>query len=297
MKRDLVPRHSGWFLAIAAVELALAATTAFGQGPWAVYVMDADGSDVKKVNRDERSLFGSPVWLHDGKRIAYDGGRQGFDASHIFVHTLGEEKPQDIGPGNTPSFSPDDQQIAFLMVQNNTSGARPGIWVMNADGKSREWICEGARPRWSPDGEKLVFSSGHEGFPSLYVYDTVSLEQVRVLDRGYDQVIGAAFSPDSNQLVFIGYKGGPVRASSTDSEGEVAVVDARAGANPSVVCRSTPIGRLAAGSSCSAFTKTGCNSFKSSIWTPTASLFQCPGNSATATATGYGRPTANRLCS
>lgn len=202
---------------------------------WAIYVMNADGSDVQKIRYDQQAMFGSPCWLNDGKRIAYDGGPNGFENSHIFVHSLGENTPKDIGAGNCPCFSPDDQQVAFFMTDRNASGAKPGIYVMNADGANREWICEGSRPRWSPDGDKLVMASGHEGFASLYVYDTVSLERTRVLARGYEMVVGAAFSPDSSRLVFIGFKAGQVRAGSTMQEGDVAVVAVKADAQPEVV--------------------------------------------------------------
>jgi TolB protein len=123
------------------------------------------------------------------------------------------------------------------MPQGNAAGAKPGVYVMNADGANREWICEGSRPRWSPDGEKIVVAGNHEGYPSVYVYDTVSLATTRVLPRGYDQVIGAAFSPDSSQLVVIGYKGGEVRRSSTDSQGDVLIIDAKAESQPEVVCQ------------------------------------------------------------
>ena len=203
---------------------------------WAIYIMNADGSDVQKIRYDRQAMFGSPCWLNDGKRIAYDGGPNGFENSHIYIHTLGEDAAKDIGSGNTPSFSPDDQQVAFFMTDRNASGARPGIYVMNADGTNREWICEGSRPRWSPDGDKLVIASGHEGFASLYVYDTVSLERTRVLARGYDSVIGAAFSPDSSRLVFIGFKSGQARAGSTTQEGDVAILDVKADSQPDVVC-------------------------------------------------------------
>jgi Tol biopolymer transport system component len=83
------------------------------EGPWAVHVMNADGSEVQRVRYDPQSMFGSPTWLHDGKQIAYDGGQRGFDDSHIFVQKLGESVARDIGAGNTPCFSPDDQQVAF----------------------------------------------------------------------------------------------------------------------------------------------------------------------------------------
>lgn len=230
-----------WSLAAVAMIVALIAAadpgTAYSQGAWAVYVMNADGSDVQKVHLDNASLFGSPVWLSDGKQIAYDGGPNGFSNSHIFIQRLGDDAVKDIGQGNTPSFSPDDQQVAFLVGADNPSGAKAGVWIMNADGSSREWICQGSRPRWSRDGDKIVFTSSHEGFPSLYVYDTLLLEQTRILGRGYDQIIGAAFSPDASQVVFIGYKGGQTRSSSTDAEGDVALLDVRRDAEPEVVYR------------------------------------------------------------
>jgi Tol biopolymer transport system component len=211
--------------------------TAYAQVGWDVFTMNADGSDVKRVYHDDNSSYGSPTWSHDGKKIAFDGGtnRAGFQAAHIFVLTLGEEKPVDVGPGNTPSFSPDDQQIAFFVQERSRLGIKPGVWVMNADGKNREWISEGERPRWSRDGDKLVFAGRFEGFPSLYVYDMVSLERTRILDRGYDQIIGAAFSPDGSRLVFIGYKGGSIFDNSP--KGEVAVIEAKPDAKPEAVCQ------------------------------------------------------------
>lgn len=69
------------------------------------------------------------------------------------------------------------------------------------------------------------------------LFDTLLLEQTRILGRGYDQIIGAAFSPDASQVVFIGYKGGQTRSSSTDAEGDVAVLDVRPDAEPDVVYR------------------------------------------------------------
>jgi Tol biopolymer transport system component len=227
MKHELIPRFALFSITLAAW-LLMPSAPAGAQAPWAIYTMNADGSDVKKVSRDDGHYFGSPIWSHDGKKLAYDGwptGRGSLEA-HVFVHVLDQEKPADVGMGNTPSFSPDDLQIAFMVGQNIPAGERPGVWVMNADGKNREWICEGERPRWSSDGEKLVSVSRHEGFPSVYVFDTISLERIRVLEKGYDGIIGATFSPDASQLVFVGNKGG---------NSEVGVDDAKPGAKPKAV--------------------------------------------------------------
>ncbi len=124
----------------------------------------------------------------------------------------------------------DAQSSAAIFVMNaDAAGPRR---VMNADGTGPEWLCEGQRPRCSPDGDKIVFASHHEGFESLYVLDTLELQRTRVLERGYDHIIGASWSPDGKQLVFVGYKGG---RAFQGGRGELAVVDASADQKPKVL--------------------------------------------------------------
>lgn len=224
------------FIYSLAASLALS-STAFGQGSWAIYTMNADGSNVVNVNRNSHGWFGAPFWSNDVKQLTYHGvlSGAGFKDGRIFVHPLDEAAPRDLGPGTSPSFSPDDQQIAFSVADFSSSESKRGVWVMNADGQNREWISEGERPRWSRDGEKLVFLAGFEGFPSLYVYDTATLDRTRILGPGYEEIVGGSFSPDGKRLVFIGYKGGRVAKNSPN--GELAIVDAQAGAAPEILLR------------------------------------------------------------
>lgn len=214
--------------------LFIVAAPAAAQSHWAIFVMNADGSDAKKVSHLDERFLGSPAWSHDGKTLLYDGAPANFNfaEAHIFKQALDREKAEDLGPGNVPHFSPDDQQIAFFLGKNNTSGARPGVYVMNADGKGREWLSEGERPNWSPDGERMVLMSDHEGFLSIYIFDTISLERQRVLGRGYEEFFGVSWSPDGKQLVFIGRK-----SRQTYDQNELAIVDAAADQTPKVVDR------------------------------------------------------------
>ena len=65
-----------------------------------------------------------------------------------------------------PTWSPDGSRLAFL---------RDGdLWVANADGSDPQNLTGGRTPAygnasWAPDGSALVFASGSESDPEIYV--------------------------------------------------------------------------------------------------------------------------------
>jgi Tol biopolymer transport system component len=232
----------------AAMLLAFAAAPACGQTRAAIYVMKVDGGEVRKVSHNDERWLGSPAWSHDAKRLLYDAAppNRNYRQCRIMLETLSpaEGPPAeagnkvedldsvDLGHGCGPQWSPDDKQLAFYLGAQHEGGQRPGVYVMNVDGEGREWICEGLRPRWSPDGEKLVVASEHEGFWSLYIYDIFEASLTRVLQRGYDHLIGGCWSPDGKRLAFVGYKGGTAFGG---GRGELALVDAAADQAPQAI--------------------------------------------------------------
>ncbi|HJT31394.1 MAG TPA: hypothetical protein VJ783_05040 [Pirellulales bacterium] len=210
----------------------LQATAAYAQRS-AIYSIDAESGDVVKLSHKDDWWLGSAAWSHDGKRLAYVGTeRRDHGSLRILVEPFDDPQPKELGPGDAPCFSPDDAQIVFFLDVTNKFGHKPGVWIMNADGTGREWLCEGTRPRWSPEGDRIAFVSKHEGFESVYVLDTVTLEKTRLLGRGYDQIVGASWSPDGKQLVFVGYKNGrPFQG----GQGEVSLVDVASDQKPTVL--------------------------------------------------------------
>jgi RNA polymerase sigma factor (sigma-70 family) len=102
---------------------------------------------------------GTPSWSHDGRRIAFDAspGRD-FQGTHLIMMELGDGRPtfKDLGPGNCPTLSPDDEQIAFLVNPGAVEGAQDGIYLMRADGSERRRVAPYGVPYWSPDGQEIM---------------------------------------------------------------------------------------------------------------------------------------------
>lgn len=88
-------------------------------GDYAIYVSNADGSDVT----DLTSTYLDPAENNQGG----------------------------------PVWSPDSRQIAFWNDSNDPSAQ--GVYLMNADGRDIHKIADGGSPAWSPDGQSIAFAA------------------------------------------------------------------------------------------------------------------------------------------
>jgi Tol biopolymer transport system component len=134
----------------------------YSDGVSDIYVMDADGSNVRQITDDPApDIF--PRWSPDGSTIAYTnaGTQSGADpqfsvTADIWTVPSSGGEPTRLtttpGPDSFPDYSPDGTQIAFHHDGD--------LWVMRSDGRRQERVLgsEVFTPRWSPDGTMLAYT-------------------------------------------------------------------------------------------------------------------------------------------
>ena len=96
-------------------------------------------------------------------------------------------------------------QIAFFSARDGNSE----IYVMDADGKNQRRLTNHPAtdfsPSWSPDGQKIAFSSYRNGGNiQIYVMDSDGQNPIRLTDGVNDR--NPAWSPDGLRIAFDGYR-------------------------------------------------------------------------------------------
>jgi Tol biopolymer transport system component len=185
----------------------------FDSGRHSIAVMNADGSDHKRVWTGKTDLF-SLTWLHHPSSsdpqddiLAFSRGGYFRDAkTSIDIATVrpdGSALATLIADGSNngwPSFSPDGKQYVF---RSGRSGAK-NLYLANRDGSGLRRLTEGkwtdTMPHWSPLGDWIVFASNRDGDFHLWL--------IRPDGAGLRKLLGGArhnhphFSPDGRWVVF-----------------------------------------------------------------------------------------------
>jgi Tol biopolymer transport system component len=203
------------------------------EGFRAIYTMGPDGKNVELLAGAPGMISNAdPQFSHDGKFVAFCAVPE-LDAvtqSKNYVYALEgpfKGKFRDLSYGNTPAWSPDDKQIAYMLNDTNPANVQGGVWVMNADGLDRRWLGHGWWPRWSSDGKQLVCHGWlDDGRDSLVLIDVATKESRPLLKApGWTlKMYGGNWSPDGKRIVFCG---------SFEDQDRVATIDA-GGADDSI---------------------------------------------------------------
>ena len=180
-----------------------------------LWTVSNDGTDARKLVDHEGDYLHSPVWSHDGTRIAYVRGRNdenGHWSSHIWTVNVDGSHNNQRTEGDQidrwPTWSPDGSKIAFERQigsgrdeHGHILDSDRHIVVMTSFGNKPKALNEGGRweqsPAWSPDGSQLAYQAN--GF--LVVADTDGSNERRVHAAVYFAG-GLSWSPDGTRMAF-----------------------------------------------------------------------------------------------
>lgn len=192
-----------------------------------VYVIDSDGTNLRKVSARPSQYPAAPAWSSDSTHLFY--ASPGGGGLRDKVNLVNIEAPADaplVLPIDFTSTilydiwlaaSPDGAQIAFVAYNDAIFGSNAGVFVANADGSSVHPFPAAAPDgtpfqhlAWSPDGTQvlLTFINGASyGHDILAVADADG-SNLREIGGAARNVWGGAWSPDGSQILFAANEAG-----------------------------------------------------------------------------------------
>ena len=171
-------------------------------GLWVVNANDTGEQQLTTTRRFETG-HGPSSWSPDSSKILYSHIVRGqdFGVDEMWVVNADGTNPQQlIAPGDGvfdyywAVWSPDSSRVLF--VHNNG-----GIWAGNTDGTKQQLTTRGGRPRFSPDGARVLYSDSAESWVlgALWVMDADGTNQRRLASGAEDPI---AWSPDSSKITY-----------------------------------------------------------------------------------------------
>ena len=98
-----------------------------------------------------------------------------------------------------------DTRIAFISELGSKTERTKRLTIMDYDGANVRYLTDGSNlvlaPRFSPDGDELIYTSYQTGKPSVYRLNLRNGRNNRVLDT-LDMTFSPRFSPDGKRVIF-----------------------------------------------------------------------------------------------
>jgi Tol biopolymer transport system component len=116
-----------------------------------LFIMNADGSDIRQATHGLARIGGRSGWSPDGGRLVFYAGPQNDRDIYVLEIATGGITRLTHGGNNTgPCYSPDGQWIVF----SSSRGGDHEIYTMRADGSDLRQLTDNDyddwQPRWGP---------------------------------------------------------------------------------------------------------------------------------------------------
>ncbi|MEM6578699.1 MAG: Tol-Pal system beta propeller repeat protein TolB [Pseudomonadota bacterium] len=105
--------------------------------------------------------------------------------------------------GEDPYF---DSRVVFVSETGPKDARQKRIGVMDYDGAGVTYLTDAASivlaPRFSPGGDRVLFTSYESGFPKIYVMDVASAARQELRTQEGTMSFAPRFSPDARTIVY-----------------------------------------------------------------------------------------------
>lgn len=139
-----------------------------------LYIMDADGKNVRKLTNAPNCYNGGPFFSPDGKKVIFRSDRDKKDHLQLYVIDIDGKNERQLTKDLNwvcwcPYWHPDGKHILYAAADHSNPLARPNYdlyWMNVASGKTTRitfWPGADVLPVFSPDGKKIVWSSTRQG--------------------------------------------------------------------------------------------------------------------------------------
>lgn len=99
-----------------------------------------------------------------------------------------------------------DSRVVYVAESGPKNAREKRLAIMDSDGANVQYLTDAQSlviaPRFSPNGDRILYTSYETGFPRIYLLDVASVQRQALQDQQGTMSFAPRFSPDGQTVVF-----------------------------------------------------------------------------------------------